>query len=205
MTRSIIWDLDGTLIDTYGGIVNSYIQAMTDMGIDHIDKSRVFDLVKIDSKHCAEVLAIETGLHGEFIRKHARSIYDKFSTAAQKPFPFVESVCKRIINEGGKNLIVTHRDRASTNELLERNGLLDLFSEIVTADDGFPEKPIPASFIYLLEKHRLQVNSTLGVGDRDLDVGAANSAGIFSIYFCPAGSIHTRAKRSISCISELEE
>jgi phosphoglycolate phosphatase-like HAD superfamily hydrolase len=78
--------------------------------------------------------------------------------------------------------LVTHRDKQSTHEILNHYNLKNLFVEIVTSDNDFALKPNPESFNYLIEKYDLNKNNTVGIGDRELDVGAANNSDITSIF-----------------------
>ena len=81
----------------------------------------------------------------------------------------------------------THRG-ASCLAILRQTGLLPYFTEVVTALDGFPRKPDPAAILYLLEKYHLSPAASFYVGDRSLDVEAANNAGIGSILFLDPSS-----------------
>ena len=69
-----------------------------------------------------------------------------------------------------------------------RCSVLPYFTEVVTALDGFPRKPDPAAILYLLEKYHLSPAASFYVGDRSLDVEAANNAGIGSILFLDPSS-----------------
>ena len=56
--------------------------------------------------------------------------------------------------------------------------MADLFSEIISHDDGYPRKPDPSAFLTLIDRHHLSRDETLAVGDRDLDILAAHAAGV---------------------------
>ena len=64
-------------------------------------------------------------------------------------------------------------------EILSKTEIKELFTEIVTADNGFKRKPDPESINYLKEKY--QIVSCLVIGDRPLDIEAGQAAG-FSTY-----------------------
>ena len=71
---------------------------------------------------------------------------------------------------------------------MTQTGLLPYFTEVVTALDRFPRKPNPAAILYLMEKYHLSPSASFYVGDRSLDVEAANNAGIGSILFLDPSS-----------------
>jgi phosphoglycolate phosphatase-like HAD superfamily hydrolase len=102
------------------------------------------------------------------------------------------------------NLLVTHRDRETTYEILGAYNMTDYFKEIIIAEDGYEPKPSPQSFNYLIDKYGLNRNKTLGIGDRDLDVMAAINSGIVSCYFNEKKKKHEKAKYNLSSYDEFE-
>ena len=201
--RQLIWDFDGTLYDTYGAIVAAFSTTLYEKFGVVVEADRIYRLVKVDTKYCAQEIASETGLNQEKLLCLARDAYTDKSGIEQKPFEYVRNVCELVHSIGGANYLVTHRDRESLDAMLLAYDFQSFFKEIISADDGYPPKPSPESFEYIIKKYDLPHNETCGVGDRDLDVLAANSAGISSIYFCQNGSRHTEATVNLSSFKEL--
>ncbi len=201
--QNIIWDFDGTLFDTYSAITKAFQQTLLDNYEVDKNAAYIYDLCKIDTKHCASVLAKETSIDAQDILNDARHNYDRISNAEQRPFPHVRDVCEKVRTQGGTNFIVTHRDRKSLMKHLEQHNFDSLFTEIITRDDPFPEKPSSASFSHLLERHRLSKHHTIGIGDRDIDILAANRAGINAVFFCNNAKTSVNAKLNISHFSQL--
>ena len=167
--------------------------------------SRIETLVKVDTKHCASVMSNEYALDYKTLLSRARSVYDEIGLELQEPFDGARSCCERAVALRGKNVIITHRDKASCMRFLSRYGFDAYFAHIVTKDDGFPSKPSPESFRHVLEVNKMERSATCGVGDREIDVGAANTSGVSSFYFCPKGTVNENARRCISRLAELEE
>ncbi len=177
MIRNLIWDVDGTLFDTYPAIVHSLQYAAADFGVQtEYDDVRDLALVSVD--HCLEQLSSTHALPiddlGDGFERHYRAI----SAADQPPFDGVREVCQLINESGGLNLIGTHRRRVGLDLLLAKYELAVQFADIISHDDGFPRKPDATSFLTMIERHRLPLDETLAVGDRDLDILAAHAAGI---------------------------
>ena len=78
------------------------------------------------------------------------------------------------------HFVYTHKG-ITANDVLERLGVRQYFTEVVTSANGFARKPEPEAINYLLDKYDLDKTSTYYVGDRRLDVEAAENAGIKSI------------------------
>ena len=201
--KYIIWDFDGTLYDTYGNIVTAFACVLQENHQLSVAAERIYALVKVDTRHCAQQLAEEYHLDPQALLVTAREAYNTVASSEQRPFDDVREACKKILASGGQNFLVTHRDRASLDALLAAHDFGSVFTAIITSDDGFAEKPSADSFNYLIDKYRLPLNKTYGIGDRELDVVAAKSAGLSSVYFCPRGGKNKHADINISSFNTL--
>jgi phosphoglycolate phosphatase-like HAD superfamily hydrolase len=182
MIRNIIWDVDGTLFDTYPAIAKAFQLALHDLGkeasVDWIEAC-----AKISLNHCVATLAAHCHLNEETIGKGFAKQYDKVRPEEQPPFPGVTSLCEYICSIGGKNVIVTHRGRDTTTELLVANNMTHYFAGCIAHEDGYPKKPHPAAFEAIIKLHNLPCEETMTVGDRDIDILAGQAAGLFTCGF----------------------
>jgi HAD superfamily hydrolase (TIGR01549 family) len=182
MFRYIIWDFDGTLVDTYPEIARTINQALATF-----DKSasleRVIELSSISLDFCITELSKELVIPYENLNKQFAVHYETINQEKQSPFPYVVDVCKRIQELGGQNFIVTHRRKKSLHELLTLHDLHSYFTDSVAGDDGFPRKPDPSAMRYLLEKYQLPLDKSLVIGDRPLDILAGQSTGLKTCLF----------------------
>lgn len=201
MIGSIIWDVDGTLFDTYPAIAKSYHQAVTDLGGD-VPLDWIMQAARVTMSHCVALLSERCQLDkAELVRK-SDIYYEQIPFEEQPPFPGVVEICRYIRSNGGKNLIVTHRGRRSVDGLLAAHNMTDLFSGCITRDDGYPRKPDPAAFTATVNLHQLDLSETINVGDREIDILAGQGAGIFSCLF-EAGEVETAADLVVSSYMEL--
>ncbi len=200
---NIVWGFDGTLFDTYSAIVDAFMSVFSTEYDIEIDRKRVYNLVKIDTKYCAAIISQEHGFNEKNLLLKARKAYDNQQDIEQLPFENVAKVCDYIQSNGGSNYLVTHRDKVSLEKMLLAYGFQQYFEEIITADDAFALKPSPESFLYLVTKHNLNPTQTFAVGDRDIDLLAADAAGLSSIYFSELGYNNPIATINITTYSEL--
>ncbi|WP_033826532.1 HAD-IA family hydrolase [Bacillus andreraoultii] len=164
---NILWDLDGTLFDTYPKLVESFIK----LSGEPLDPDEVLRWMKKDSKQTFKHFGISEDKREEF-----QQIDFEFKDEDKKPFPYVEDVLKM----ADKNVIVTHRNRESTLRLLKHWNLDQYFNEVVCPEeDGFPRKPDVASYVYVHEKYHID----LVIGDRALDVIPGKKLGIRTCLF----------------------
>jgi phosphoglycolate phosphatase-like HAD superfamily hydrolase len=182
MIQHLIWDVDGTLFDTYPAIARSMQAAARDLGAP-VSYDEVMRLVLVTIDHCVTTLTTTYALAADQLEELFDQHYGAITPEDQPPFAGVEAVCEHIRSRGGLNLIVTHRRRAGLDRLLATHRLTANFGDIISNDDAYPRKPDPAAFVALIEKHHLPRAATLGIGDRDIDVLAAQAAGIRAAFF----------------------
>lgn len=201
MIRNIVWDVDGTLFDTYPAIAQSYHQAVIDLGGD-APLDWILRQARVTVSHCVSSLAERCGLPEAEIARKADAYYDQIPASDQPPMPGVIEICRYIRSLGGKNLIVTHRGRRSMDDLLAVHNMTDLFSGCITRDDGYPRKPDPAAFLATVKIHQLDLSETINVGDREIDILAGQGAGIFSCLY-ETGEVETAADLPVRSYREL--
>jgi HAD superfamily hydrolase (TIGR01509 family) len=182
MIQHLIWDVDGTLFDTYPAIAGAFQAAAHDLGAAPA-YDEVMRLAQISVDYCATTLCVTYALPADQLEELFEQHYRNVTPEDQPPFAGVEAVCEHIRAHGGLNLIVTHRRRAGLDRLLATHRLTDYFTDILCHDDAYPRKPDPAAFNALIAKHHLPHDVTLGIGDRDIDVLAAQAAGIQAALF----------------------
>jgi HAD superfamily hydrolase (TIGR01509 family) len=182
MFQAVIWDFDGTLIDTYPAIARAINLALATFGAN-APLERIIELSSISLDHCMRELVQEYGLAQAALDAEFGRAYQAVTPEEQQPFPGVIAICQTIQQQGGRNFIVTHRRHASLDRLLAAHHMAAYFTDIVAADDGFPRKPDPGALLYLIRRHAIEPHSTLVVGDRELDILAGQRAGLKTCLF----------------------
>ena len=184
MIRNVIWDVDGTLFDTYPVFVSAFTQVLSGYDIT-IEAARILSLVKVSVPHAVEMIAEAYSLDGEELKNRFWSQYARHSFLEQMPFPGLERVCRLICERSGKNVIVTHRGLQSATALLREHGLQSYFADIVSLQSGYARKPDPEMFHVAIERNQLDPAETLAVGDREIDILAGAAAGLRTCVFQP--------------------
>lgn len=101
---------------------------------------------------------------------------------------------------GALNLVATHRDRASAEQLLTASALY--VDDMVCAPDGYARKPSPEMIEVLLARHGLGPGDAIAVGDRPVDVEAAHAAGVEGVLLV-TGPVDAAGLPQISALTEL--
>lgn len=182
MIKNILWDVDGTLFDTYPAITYAISKSLNEMGL--FEALNVIDgLARQSLDHCLESLSQRFKLDPDLLRLRFTESYRSVDPANQPPFPGVREVCELIHQKGGLNIIVTHRGVQSTQSLLNTHGIDLDFDDIFSVEQGYPSKPDPAIALAALEKHRLDPTVTLLIGDREIDIRTGQAAKVRTCLF----------------------
>ena len=202
---AFIWDLDGTLLDSYEAILSGIEETFAQFSIPY-DKEQVREFIlKFSVQDLLVQVAEERKLDMEVLNKvRAQSLAEK--NAQVVLMPGAREVLAWAKETGIQQFVYTHKgDNAFT--ILRDLGLEYYFTEILTSQSGFARKPNPEAATYLLDKYQLDPEKTYYIGDRTLDVEFAQNSGIQSINFLESiyeGNHRIQALVDISHIFEVE-
>ena len=178
---AFIWDLDGTLLDSYEAILSGIEETFGQFSIPY-DKESVREFIlKYSVQDLLVQVSEERKLDVEVLNQvRAQSLAEK--NAQVVLMPCAREVLNWADQAGIQQFVYTHKgDNALT--ILRDLGLESCFTEILTSQSGFARKPNPEAANYLLDKYQLDPESTDYIGDRTLDVEFAQNSGIQSINF----------------------
>jgi phosphoglycolate phosphatase-like HAD superfamily hydrolase len=161
-------------------MVEAFKRSLADDEIEE-DADEILSYMKKSQIQAIEYYTGKHSLNEDFVKRFIK-YEDDTDSSKRIPFEGVIDICKKVIESGGRNFIVTHRD-SSTEKILGCHGMLGLFTEIVTKHNGFKRKPDPEAFLYILDKYEINKSDALGIGDRELDIMAAHNAGIRTCLF----------------------
>ncbi|WP_338211283.1 HAD family hydrolase [Lactiplantibacillus paraxiangfangensis] len=179
--REFLWDLDGTLLDTYPAMVAGFQRAVTNLG-GTVDRQEVYTMMRQHSLGYAQAEIATRFGWDKAVLKAGYQKYEPMLQVAPASFEGAKAVLQRVQEVGGHNYLMTHRDQ-SAQRYLQRAGLATYFTDAVTAAQPFPRKPDPAALNYLLDKHHVDRKAAVMVGDRNLDIEAGHNAGIAGYLF----------------------
>ena len=178
---AFIWDLDGTLLDSYEAILSGIEEAFAQFSIPY-DKEKVREFIlRYSVQDLLEQVAEERNLDAEVLNQvRAQSLAEKNPQVVL--MPGAREVLAWADESGIQQFVYTHKgDNAFT--ILRDLGLESYFKEILTSQSGFARKPSSEAATYLIDKHQLNPDNTYYIGDRTLDVEFAQNSGIQSLNF----------------------
>ena len=203
---AFIWDLDGTLLDSYEAILSGIEETFAQFSIPY-DKEEVREFIlKFSVQDLLEQVAEERDLDAEVLNQvRAQSLAEK--NAQVVLMPDAREVLTWADQAGIQQFVYTHKGN-NANTILKDLGLGFYFTEILTSQSGFERKPSPEAATYLLDKYQLDPEKTYYIGDRTLDVEFAQNSEIQSINFLESsyeGNQRIQELADIPRIFEAEE
>ena len=174
---TFIWDLDGTLIDSYDVFLEALSESFANFKLP-FDRQTVYNFIKEESVNSLlEKQAVSFEKIKEDFTKNSTSKNDKI-----KLMVGAKEVLDWTQKENIQNFIYTHKGKNSF-DLLKQLGISSYFLEVVTSENNFKRKPNPDAINYLVKKYNLKTDETYYIGDRKLDIEAAHNSGLGSINF----------------------
>ena len=202
---AFIWDLDGTLLDSYEAILSGIEETFAQFAIPY-DKEKVREFIlKYSVQDLLVQVAEERKMDVEMLNQvRAQSLAEKNVQVVL--MPGAREMLAWAEESGIQQFVYTHKgDNAFT--ILRDLGLESYFTEILTSQSGFARKPSSEAATYLLDKYQLNHDNTYYIGDRTLDVEFAQNSGIQSLNFLESsygGNHRIQALADISRIFEAE-
>ena len=172
--KLIIFDMDGTLVDSSVTIVNAINHVRSKLSLEALEKELILTKVN-DPKLNPALFFYEVE---EFSTQHEQWFSDYYTDNHEKELELYAGI-KRLLKELKEKdyllAIATNAYRGSTLQSLGHLKILDYFSSIACYDDVGRGKPAPDMLEKNLEDLKLNAQSAIFIGDSERDLMAANS------------------------------
>ncbi|MDR2790744.1 MAG: HAD family hydrolase [Campylobacteraceae bacterium] len=177
---TILFDMDGTLIDSTSAILESFEAAAKSMGVRFADTDKIVSLIGYPLDIIFERLGIEADKTDEFVHAYK----NRYKTVATQKTVLINGAKEAVeeAHEFARLGIVTTKTALYTKEILAHFGILQLFETVVGREDVKNTKPHPEPVLKALEAMNADKNSAWIIGDTILDMGA----GAASVIKCAA-------------------
>jgi phosphoglycolate phosphatase len=181
---ALIFDLDGTLIDTVDDLAAAMNHALIEAGLSAVLSTEVRHLVghgarrmlirgfELSAGRQASDQELETGM-ARFLGYYQDNI-----AVHSRPFEYAVEMIEALRARGAKAAICTNKREGLAKQLIEQLGLGALFVTIVGADTTSAAKPDPAPVRLCLQ--RTNARRAVFIGDSDTDIRAAEAANLLS-------------------------
>jgi phosphoglycolate phosphatase len=184
--RAVVFDLDGTLIDSAGDIADVLNDCLAEDGISALDEPSVVTMIGGGAKVLVERAlgrlgrGNDTALFDRVSSKFA-SRYAALGAGRSVPFPGAVEVLEHLSSKGIELAICTNKPEQITQRVLEQLDLQRWFRAVIGETPRLRRKPAPDMLLAALSGLSVGPGDAVMVGDSAADIGTARAAGVRSI------------------------
>ena len=207
--EAVIFDLDGTLIDTAGELATALERTFRELGHAPLPVDEVRDLIGRGVPSLVErALMKRGGTHnlGAAVERFEAHYAQTVGTASLL-FPGVLAGLEALAAAGVPMAVVTNKPRFFSEQLLQGLGVTPFFGALVAGDDGIRRKPHGDMLVAACDRMGSAPARTLMLGDSDNDIVAARAAGC-PVWCVPYGYNEGRPAEDLACdrlVADVEE
>lgn len=180
--RLVVFDCDGTLIDSQNMIVAAMNHAFDAHGLEALPREQVLSIVGLSLEEAIHALVphveapvrtrVTESYKGAFFELRARK------DLAEPLFPGVREALDALSARGDTVLgIATGKSQRGVRHIIDQFGLEGVFSTIQTSDDA-PSKPHPGMILQAMAETGASPEETVMIGDALFDIEMAHAAGV---------------------------
>ncbi len=181
--KAVLFDLDGTLVDSLPDIHAALNETMASYGEPPFTPEAVAVMVGagvqalIERAYAALGKEIDPASRDKVVERYL-AIYGPRATDMTTLNAGASDALRRLADTGRRLGVVTNKPRAETDEILRHFGVLDRMAIVVGGDAGPRRKPAPDLLLFAARELGLDPGDMVFVGDSENDVRAAKAAGI---------------------------
>lgn len=178
MISTLIFDLDGTLLDTTEYVYQAFEHAFK-RHFEPVPREKIRAVIGKPLDECIRILTGREDLIPECRREH--KAFQKTHPRLSKLYPHVRETLQKLHDRQLNLAVLTSRSRDTVLETMTQEGIVSLFPHILAIEDVTHHKPHPEGIVTILELFNVTREETLMVGDSSVDIDAGKSAGVGTV------------------------
>jgi phosphoglycolate phosphatase len=183
LAPTIVFDLDGTLVDTAPDLINALNFVLDREGLAPVPLHAARNLIGAGARRLIERGLELEGRHAspQDIARLTADFIDYYAdhiAEASRPFEGLESALDELSSCGFRFAVCTNKLEWLSKRLLDQLGLSGRFAAICGADTFGISKPDPAILRETIARAGGEISSSIMVGDAGTDIGVARRAGV---------------------------
>ncbi len=187
--KGILFDIDGTLIDSNDAHVKSWGEAFAESNFE-INYDSIRKKIGMGSDHLIpELIKVskESQLGRTIDKRHGEIFRTKYLPFV-KSFPGAKELLQSLKTKGFKLIVASSSSGIDLNEILKIDSLINYFDNLNIPTSDTHSKPDPDIILNALSKGTLNKENAIMIGDTQYDIEAAKRAGVKTIAFTCGGS-----------------
>jgi phosphoglycolate phosphatase len=184
MKKLVIFDLDGTLLDTIADLAESANHALKQLGYPTRDVETIRTFVGNGvNKLLFRALPDEEKTEENMMRMRTHFVpyYDAHNADLSAPYPGIVALLEELQAKGLRMAVASNKYQEATVKLVKHYFPMIDFVEVLGQREGINVKPDPTIVFDILQKAGVSKEETLYVGDSGVDMQTAINAGVDAI------------------------
>jgi phosphoglycolate phosphatase len=205
--RLLVFDWDGTLMDSIGPIVACTQAALQELGLRQLPEETIRGTIGLGLRETIDILSpgSDEEMYGRILecyRKHWVSAYRDVPLLFEGVVPMLRDLA----GEGYLLAVATGKSRRGLDYALRQTGLDSLFHSTRTADEAF-SKPHPQMLLDVLDELGVRPEEAVMIGDTTYDLEMARNARTHSIGVCTGSHCREELERfgPLACLESVIE
>lgn len=199
MARAVLFDIDGTLVDSVDLHARAWVEALACFGKKVPYEEVRGQIGKGGDQLLPEFLSDdEMERYGEDLSEYRSGLYQREYLPLVKPFPGARDLLARLKQGGTAVGLASSCHRTELGYYLRMVGGASFVDAATTAEDAERSKPFPDVFEACLERLGFEPGEAVAVGDSPFDAEAARRAGLATVGVL-SGGFEERALEAAGC------
>jgi phosphoglycolate phosphatase len=208
---AVLFDLDGTLLDTVGDIALALNRVLSDYGLTSLPVEDVRRMIGrgapmlIERALAALGRTVDAATQTAMVERffHYYGELEELNEDDARPFPGAAEAIRAVHRAGLRTAVVTNKQHRFADALLRRRALSEWVDAVIGGDTCARRKPDPEPLLFACESLKVPASAALMVGDSINDVQAARAAGI-PVVCVSYGYNEGRDPRTLDCDALLD-
>jgi len=185
--RAVLFDIDGTLIDSNELHVEAWVQVFSEAG-HAVEAPAIRQQIGKGGDNLVPTLLPDLSeTEQEALADGHGRVFKQLFLSRARPFPDATALLKRAHDDGRKVVLASSASRAELDHYTDLLGVRDLLAASTSIDDVETSKPAPDIFAAALKKAGVAASEAVAVGDTPWDVQSAGDAGIGTVALLSGG------------------
>lgn len=182
MYKAVVFDLDGTLLDTLDDLTDSANYALEKHGLPKRTREEICSFVGNGIVSLIGRCTGEDNPKREAVLTDFRAYYKTHSKDKTKPYADILPLLRKLKKSGIKTAVLSNKADFAVQPLVEEyfQGLIDI-SQGENEAEGVMRKPDPNGLLQILKRLDCEKDEAVYIGDSDVDIQTAKNAGIACI------------------------
>lgn len=180
--KNIIFDFDGTLIDSRPGVVKTFKKVVGELASKKLKEKEITQLI---GKPLAQIISILLNTNDEALIKKGCGLFQEYYNEKEIYhnilYPGIEEILRLFKKQSLQLFIVSNKIESFIKKILEQHNLKEYFNAILGTDGTDKQSKKPDQIKNLLNLYKLKKPETVMVGDTENDILAAKENSIYSI------------------------